>query len=138
MITADCQICSGAADAAFTRRELWSNDLWRVTMHAARSLGGFCYIEPRRHIPSITDLSGDEAATFGPVIAAVTAALKAATKAHLIYVYIFGDHIAHLHVHLAPHNAQDRYCGEIIHGDVDETPMSDEEFASFRAAFSRV
>ncbi|MGI9584122.1 MAG: hypothetical protein ACR2N7_00860, partial [Acidimicrobiia bacterium] len=48
-------------------------------------------------------LSGDEAATFGSVIASASNAIKDATGADLVYVYVFGDSVAHLHVHLAPH-----------------------------------
>ena len=90
-------------DQALMRTEVWSNDLWRVTSSQASEVAGFSYLEPRRHIADITELDGDEAATFGQTIATVSKAIKDATGAELVYVYVFGDGVAHLHVHLAPH-----------------------------------
>lgn len=85
------------------RTEVWSNDLWRLTTAKIAEVAGFSYLEPRRHISDITQLSGEEAATFGQVIASASKAIKDATGADLIYVYVFGDSVPHLHVHLAPH-----------------------------------
>ena len=90
-------------DQALMRTEVWSNDLWRVTSSQASEVAGFSYLEPRRHIADITELDGDEAANFGQTIATVSKAIKDATGAELVYVYVFGDGVAHLHVHLAPH-----------------------------------
>ncbi|HSH21165.1 MAG TPA: hypothetical protein VK992_00930 [Candidatus Caenarcaniphilales bacterium] len=80
---------------------------------------GFGYLEPKRHIPHITDLDGEEATTFGAVLARVTSALKRAAEAELAWVYIFGGGIAHLHVHLAPHRAGDALNSQIIRGAVE-------------------
>ena len=100
----DCALCAGAAmDHALMRTEVWSNDLWRLTSSEASEVAGFSYLEPRRHIAAITDLDGDEAASFGPTIAAASKAIKEATGDELVYVYVFGDGVPHLHVHLAPH-----------------------------------
>jgi diadenosine tetraphosphate (Ap4A) HIT family hydrolase len=92
-------------DHALMRTEVWSDDLWRLTSSEASEVAGFSYLEPRRHIADITELEGDEAASFGPTIAAVSKAITAATGAELVYVYVFGDGVPHLHVHLAPHRA---------------------------------
>lgn len=105
-------------------------------MHRNRALGGFCYLEPLRHIPYVTDLDGEEAATFGPVLARVSAALKRATNAKLIYVYIYGGTIPHLHVHLAPSRGDGTYCDEIVHGAVGEALFSDAELADLKSAFA--
>ena len=90
-------------DHALMRTEVWSNDFWRLTSSEASEVAGFSYLEPRRHIADITELDGDEAASFGPTIAAASKAIKEATGAELVYVYVFGDGVPHLHVHLAPH-----------------------------------
>jgi len=50
-----------------------------------------------RHIPFLTDLDGGEATTPGPALARVSAALRAATAADKVYVYVFGDRVPHLH-----------------------------------------
>jgi diadenosine tetraphosphate (Ap4A) HIT family hydrolase len=72
---------------------------------------GFAHLEPKRHIPYVTDLDGAEAATFGAVLARVTAALRDAAAAPMTYAYVFGDHVAHLHVNLAPHRPGDALVG---------------------------
>ncbi len=48
---------------------------------------------------------GPEAATLGSVLARVTRALRTVTGADLVFVNIFGERVAHLHVNLAPHRA---------------------------------
>jgi len=115
----ECLLCDGsAADAQFGRTLVWEDRLWRLSMSGRGYTTGFGYLEPKQHIPHITDLAGEEAATFGPVLARVTAALREAAEAELVYVYIFGGGIPHLHVHLAPHRAGDALNDNIIRGDM--------------------
>lgn len=121
-----CALCRpGDADSEFGREEVWSDELWRLTT----SVGpgdltlGFSYLEPRRHIPHIEDLDGPEAASFGAVIARCAKALKQATSAQLVYVYIFGGGIPHLHVHLAPHNDGDALNDAPLRGEFEEQPL---------------
>jgi diadenosine tetraphosphate (Ap4A) HIT family hydrolase len=132
----DCEICNGEADKRFDRVEIWHDDLWRLTMHRAKALGGFCYLEPLRHIPYVTGLDGAEAQTFGSVLAHLTRLLKAATRAELVYVSIYGGTIPHLHVHLAPHHAGDVFCDAIVHGEIPEELWSSGKIEVFRAAFN--
>lgn len=114
MLTIECKICSGEADSEFKRREVWSNDIWRLTASTYKNVKGFCYLEPKRHIPYITDLDGIEAREFGSIISKITSAIKKACNAKLVYVYIFGGHIPHLHVHFAPHTDKDIYYSKIV------------------------
>lgn len=114
----NCSICDGSADETFSRKELWRNDRWRLTFSTFRDVFGFCYLEPIRHIRYITELDGIEADEFGTVLSHITSALKAATGAKLVYVYIYGDHIPHLHVHLAPHTDGDPFTDDVIKGGV--------------------
>ena len=128
-----CLICRGAAgDAEFQRVEAWQDSLWRLTVSLAAEVPGFAYLEPKRHIPDITELDGEEAATFGLVMAKVTAALKAETGAELVYVYVFGGGIPHLHVHLAPHRAGDALNEQMIRGELtsEKLPSGVEMFVS--------
>jgi len=107
------------------REQVWADDLWRLTTSVGPGDAtlGFSYLEPKRHIPHVTDLDGPEAATFGSVLARCTAALKEATGCQLVYVYVFGGGIPHLHLHLAPHNDGDALCEAIIRGEVAEQPL---------------
>jgi diadenosine tetraphosphate (Ap4A) HIT family hydrolase len=121
-----CLMCAAAdGDAELGRVEVWSDDLWRLTT----SIGpgdptpGFSYLEPRRHIPHVADLDGAEAATFGPTLARCTAALKESTGCELVYVYVFGGGIPHLHVHLAPHTDGDALNDSMLRGEFEEQPL---------------
>lgn len=107
-----CLLCDWtAADREFDRVEVWRDRLWRVTTSLVAPVPGFSYLEPIRHIPYITDLDGDEAATLGPTLAWVTNVLREATSADMVYVNVFGDRVAHLHFNLAPHRAGDALQG---------------------------
>lgn len=126
MSEGDCALCDVvAADASFGRVEVWRDQRWRLTT----SIGpgdptpGFSYLEPLRHIRYVDELDGEESATFGPVLARCAAALKEATNAELVYVYIFGGGIPHLHVHLAPHVTGDALNESILRGDFEERPL---------------
>jgi diadenosine tetraphosphate (Ap4A) HIT family hydrolase len=121
----ECALCQGpGSDAELNRVEVWSDELWRLST----SVGpgdptlGFSYLEPKRHVPHIEDLDGAEAATFGAVIARCCRALKDATGAELVYVYVFGGGIPHLHVHLAPHTEGDALNDALLKGELELQP----------------
>lgn len=107
------------------RVQVWEDALWRLTT----SVGpgditlGFSYLEPKRHIADITGLAGAEAATFGEVLARCTSVLKDVTGCELVYVYIFGGSIPHLHVHLAPHSTGDGLNDDLIKGAFETQPL---------------
>lgn len=133
-MTQPCVICSGAeGDKLLSRIEVWRDDLWRLTLSLDAEVLGFAYLEPIRHIASIADLDGPEAASFGTTVAKVTQALKAATGAPFVYVYIFGDGVAHLHLHLAPHRPGDALNSQMIRGEI----VSEKMPSGFERFFSR-
>ena len=149
--TADCAICRGpAGDAEMFRVPVWEDERWWLTVSLLSEVPGFAYLEPKRHIPHITDLDGEEAHTFGEVIARTSRALKEETGAELVYVYVFGGGIPHLHVHLAPHREGDALNTQIVRGEFEEqrlpsgvTVYSSKEFpplpeAELRAVAERV
>ena len=104
---AGCAICAGPeGDAELGRTEVWRDDHWRLSMAVEGEVLGFAYLEPIRHIPYLADLEGPEATTFGPAVARASAVLRQATGAPLVYAYIFGGGIPHLHVHLAPNRPE--------------------------------
>ncbi|MFD0593291.1 HIT family protein [Catellatospora coxensis] len=76
----ECLLCRPAeADGFFERRRVWEDEHWRLSVVLRGAVAGFAHLEPRRHIPYITDLAGPEAATLGPVLARATAAVREAT-----------------------------------------------------------
>ena len=90
-------------DDALMVEEVWSDSLWRLTTVRVGELAGYSYLAPLRHIAHITDLDGDEAATFGTTVAAASQAIQDETGAELVYLYVFGGGVNHFHAHLAPH-----------------------------------
>lgn len=121
-----CPLCSGEEfDDQMGRVQVWEDEYWRLTT----SIGpgdptpGFSYLEPKRHIQSIADLAGPEAISFGPAISKCSAALKQATSADAVWVYVFGGHLDHLHVHLAPHREGDALNDAILQGEFVEEPL---------------
>jgi diadenosine tetraphosphate (Ap4A) HIT family hydrolase len=112
-------VCRGReGDAEMQRIQVWENSLWRLTVSLFAEVPGFAYLEPKRHIPHITDLDGEEARTFGPVLAHVSQVLRTETQAELVYLFVFGGGVPHLHVHLAPHRAGDALNTQIIRGEM--------------------
>ena len=119
-----CILCRGAqADAELGRIQVWEDALWRLTISLDAEVAGFAYLEPKRHIPHITELDEQEAITFGATLARVSRVLKEETGAALIYVYIFGGGVPHLHVHLAPHREGDALSAQIIRGELVEEKL---------------
>ena len=124
MTRPDCPMCRGvAADAELERIQVWQDAHWRLTVSLASEVLGFAYLEPKRHIAFVTDLDGPEAETFGQALAASTHALKEATGADLVYVYIFGDSVPHFHVQLAPHRRGDALNDQMIRGEIVEEKL---------------
>ena len=120
----DCPLCRGAeADPALDRVQVWEDDLWRLTLSLSAEVYGFSYLEPKRHITDITTLDGLEAATLGPVLSRVTRILREETRAEWVYIYVFGDSIAHLHLHLAPHQTNDALNDQMIRGELTVQKM---------------
>lgn len=131
-----CVLCRGAAgDAELGREQIWEDALWRLTTSVGPGdvTPGFSYLEPKRHIRSVADMDGDEASTFGSVLARCASALREAAGAELVYVYIFGDHIPHMHAHLAPHVEGDALNGSMLKGEIEERALP----SGAKAIFSR-
>src|SRR5919202_3901742 len=120
----NCILCRGAeADKELGVVQVWEDSYWRLTTSLEAEVLGFSYLEPKRHIPYITELDGEEARTFGEVLAQLTTALREETGAELVYVYVFGGGVAHLHVHLAPHRTGDALNTQIIRGELSEEKL---------------
>jgi diadenosine tetraphosphate (Ap4A) HIT family hydrolase len=124
MTVADCAIRRGPqGDVELDRVEVWRDDLWRLSMSRHSPTLGFAYLEPLRHIPYLADLDGREAETFGQAIARASAVLRKATGARLVYAYVFGGGIPHLHVHLAPNTPDGVLTTSLLGGEIEERKL---------------
>jgi diadenosine tetraphosphate (Ap4A) HIT family hydrolase len=63
---------------------------------------GWLLVEPRRHIPSLADLTDEEGSAIGQLAARLSRALKAVTGAEHVYAFVIGHAVDHLHIHLLP------------------------------------
>ena len=73
---------------------------------AAETYLGHLLVEPMRHVPDLADLTNEEAAALGVLVARVSRELKARLQAEHVYAFVLGDAVPHLHVHVVP-----RYAG---------------------------
>lgn len=123
-LAGDCALCRGTeGDRELDRTQVWEDSLWRLTMSRRSPTRAFAYLEPKRHIPYLADLDGEEARTFGPVLAQACAAIRVASGANLVYLYVFGGGIPHLHVHIGANRPTGVLNAKIIAGEVKERPL---------------
>lgn len=61
---------------------------------------GYLFLEPRRHVRELGELSAAEASSFGRLTAVSSKALQQATGADHVYAAVIGHGVEHLHLHL--------------------------------------
>lgn len=61
---------------------------------------GHLMVEPKRHVPGIAELTDGEAQAIGQIVTRVGRALKASIRADHVYVFVLGDNVPQLHVHV--------------------------------------
>lgn len=61
---------------------------------------GYLFVETRRHVAELGDLTPSEAGSFGRLAALASAGLRNATGAEHVYAAVIGHGIEHLHLHL--------------------------------------
>ncbi len=82
---------------------LVDDDLWRVG-HAPTVFApcGSLLIESKRHFLDHSEMTDDEAASFGPLVGRLTNAIKRVMGAERVHVYSSMDGAPHFHVWLTP------------------------------------
>lgn len=61
---------------------------------------GYVRAETKRHVPSFAELTLAEAQALGTLISRLSRALKECAGADHVYVFFYGDHVPHLHLHI--------------------------------------
>jgi len=124
----DCFICDKHADPALAPLVLSADEhvvvahLPLVTPAGTQSQVylGHLFVEARRHVGGLGELSADEAAAVGRHAARAGRALQVSEGAEHVYAAVIGHGVAHFHLHLIP-----RYPGtprEYWWTRVDEWP----------------
>jgi hypothetical protein len=97
-------MCRGAAaDEELERAQVWEDELWRLTLGLAAETPGFAYLEPKHISGSSPSLTVRRRRVSARPWRDAPRTLREVTGAEVVYVYIFGDGVPHLHLHLAPH-----------------------------------
>jgi diadenosine tetraphosphate (Ap4A) HIT family hydrolase len=61
---------------------------------------GYLFIEPKRHVPELADLSEAEAQAIGLFATRLAQALMHTEGAEHIYAFVIGDGVPHVHMHV--------------------------------------
>lgn len=61
---------------------------------------GHVFVEPRRHVAELADLTDEEARAIGLYTSRVARALMETLDMEHVYSFVFGDGVPHVHVHV--------------------------------------
>lgn len=99
MSAARCHVCDGwagaPAEAVVHRGVHWA-------AVAAGDVPGWFRLQTMRHGESLWDMTEDETAEFGPLVAALSAAVRRVTSAERVYLIALGENSLHMHALLIP------------------------------------
>ena len=124
--TAECFVCrKHRGEVTVPGGVIFENDLLYIS-HAqlwGQEKGhylGHVFVEPKRHVAGLADLTEAEAQVVGLYTSRVAKALLSTENMEHIYTFVIGDHVPHVHVHIIG-----RYAGaprEYWGVKVDEWP----------------
>ena len=104
----DCFSCAAERRPDLPPREqIYMDPHWRVAHAIETAQPGWLVVLPRRHVLALDELTPAEAAGLGPVLQAVTAALRKVTECDKTYVALFAEAegFGHVHFHIVPRHA---------------------------------
>ena len=126
--TGECPVCrKHKGEVAIAGGVIFENDLLYIS-HAQRwgdetdHYLGHVFVEPKRHVAEIADLTDEEAQAIGLFTSKVAKALLRTQSMEHIYTFVLGDGVPHVHVHVIG-----RYVGaprEYWGPKVDEWPQA--------------
>ena len=104
----DCLICrKHRGELQVPGGAVYEDDLIYAGHSAIPEGGGEAYlgtlfVEPKRHIPGLAELTEDEAQRSGVLVTRLSRALKESEGAEHIYLFVMGHHVPHLHIWVVP------------------------------------
>jgi diadenosine tetraphosphate (Ap4A) HIT family hydrolase len=86
------------------RERVYVGPRWRVAHAFGTSLPGWLVVLPRRHVIALDELTAEEAADLGPLLRALTSALREVLGCSKTYVALFAEAegFEHVHFHVVP------------------------------------
>ncbi len=111
----DCLIC--AQEIIDADQRIFADEDWSAGILPGFEVPGWYVLCLRRHGEGITALNEREAATFGPRLRDLSAAVGSATGAPTVYAVSFGESFPHYHVLVMARTDDvpaDRRSGEIL------------------------
>lgn len=89
------------------REQVYLDRYWRVAHAFGTAQPGWLVVLHRRHVLALDELTPAEAAGLGPVLRAVTAALREVTGCEETYVALFAEAggFSHVRFHVVPRHA---------------------------------
>lgn len=98
-----CFSCNNSERPDLPARErIYIGPGWRVAHAFGTALPGWMVLLPRRHVTALDELTAAEAEELGPLLRAVTWALREVTGCDKTYVALFAEAegFAHVHFHV--------------------------------------
>lgn len=86
---------------------------------------GHIMIDLKRHVPTLGDMTVEEAKAFGMIMAKVSKALMESEAAEHVYSLVSGNSVPHLHMHIVARypNTPKEYWGPMEVYDWENAPM---------------
>jgi diadenosine tetraphosphate (Ap4A) HIT family hydrolase len=104
----ECVSCAAEAQPDLPPRDrIYVGPHWRAAHAFGTALRGWLVVLPRRHVLALDELTGAEASGLGPLLRALTAALREVTGCDKTYVALFAEAegFGHVHFHVIPRHA---------------------------------
>ena len=129
----DCFICDKHAGNIETAGVMIYEDEYVYVGHIDRNgkpnYLGHIMIDLKRHVPTLAEMTVEEAKAFGVIMARVSKALKDSEKAEHIYSLVSGNSVPHLHMHLVARypNTPKEHWGPMEVYDWEDDPMGNND-----------
>lgn len=125
----DCFICNKHAGNIETAGGMIFEDEHVYVGHIDRNgqpnYLGHIMIDLKRHVPTLAEMTVEEAKAFGVIMASVSKALKDSENAEHIYALVSGNSVPHVHMHLVARypNTPKEHWGPMEVYDWEDAPM---------------
>lgn len=99
-----CPFCTiSEGDASADPTVVYQDERWLVrSISPTPAVAGWLLLQSRRHLPDVTELDTDEAASFGPLLQKTSATVREVTGAVRIYLGSLNEGTPHFHTHILP------------------------------------